>query len=407
MTQRDVLRMALGGVTSNKLRSLLTMLGVLIGVSAVIILVAVGTGSTRAVEQRIAALGTNTLTVFNTGRFGRGVSSTGTQSQAATLTIADVKKISDPNNAPDVASVSPVLSTSITATYQSATYSTTVTGSTPSYLSASDYTVASGRAISSADVSRHAQVIDIGSSVASNLFATGSNPIGKQITLGSSNFLVVGVLASKGSTAGQNQDAVAIAPYTAVQDQLTGESQSFTELLVQGKSSSTLTLAQNEVENILAAQNDTTVANLPFQVLNQASLLSTATSTTSTLTVLLGAVAAISLLVGGIGVMNIMLVSVTERTREIGIRKAIGAPKLAILSQFLIEAVLISLLGGAVGVGIGLIGARFKIDGVQPVVAPASIALAFGVAIAVGVFFGFYPANRAASLRPIDALRYE
>jgi putative ABC transport system permease protein len=200
---------------------------------------------------------------------------------------------------------------------------------------------------------------------------------------------------------------VAIAPYTAVQDQLTGESQSFTELLVQGKSASTLTLAQSEVENILAAQNDTTVADLPFQVLNEASLVSTATSTTSTLTFLLGAVAGISLLVGGIGVMNIMLVSVTERTREIGIRKAIGAPRLAILTQFLIEAVVISLLGGALGVGIGLIGSRFKIDGVQPVVAPASIALAFGVAIAVGVFFGFYPANRAASQRPIDALRYE
>ncbi len=407
MKQRDVARMALGGVTANKLRSALTMLGVLIGVSAVIILVAVGTGSSRAVEQRINALGTNTLTVFNTGRFGRGVSSNGTQSQTASLTIADVKQISDHNNAPDVESVSPVLSTSVTATYKSATYSTTVTGSTPSYLTASDYTVASGRAITSTDVARHAQVVDIGSEVASNLFATGSNPIGQQITLGSSNWLVVGVLASKGTSGGSNQDAVAIAPYTAVQDQLTGESQSFTELLVQGKSASTLTLAQNEVENILAAQNDTTVANLPFQVLNEASLVSTATSTTSTLTFLLGAVAGISLLVGGIGVMNIMLVSVTERTREIGIRKAIGAPRLAILTQFLIEAVVISLLGGALGVGIGLIGSRFKIDGVQPVVAPASIALAFGVAIAVGVFFGFYPANRAASLRPIDALRYE
>jgi len=405
--QRDVARMALGGVTANKLRSALTMLGVLIGVSAVIILVAVGTGSSRAVEQRINALGTNTLTVFNTGRFGRGVSSNGTQSQTASLTIADVKKISDHNNAPDVDSVSPVLSTSVTATYKSATYSTTVTGSTPSYLTASDYTVASGSPITNTDVARHAQVVDIGSEVASNLFATGSNPIGQQITLGSSNWLVIGVLASKGTSGGSNQDAVAIAPYTAVQDQLTGESQSFTELLVQGKSASTLTLAQNEVENILAAQNDTTVANLPFQVLNEASLVSTATSTTSTLTFLLGAVAGISLLVGGIGVMNIMLVSVTERTREIGIRKAIGAPRLAILTQFLIEAVVISLLGGALGVAIGLLGSRFKIDGVQPVVAPASIALAFGVAIAVGVFFGFYPANRAASLRPIDALRYE
>ena len=407
MRQRDVVRMAMGGVAANKLRSLLTVLGVLIGVSAVIILVAVGTGSSRAVEQRIESLGTNTLTVINTGRFGAGRSVTGTQSRAATLTIADVQKISDPNTAPDVASVSPVLTTSLTATYQGATYSTTVTGSTPSYLKASDYTVASGRAITSADIARHAQVVDIGASVASNLFTTGSNPIGQQITLGSTNWLVVGLLASKGSSAGANQDAVAIAPYTAVQDQLTGESQSFTELLVQAKSSSTINLAQSEVENILAAQNDTTVANLPFLVLNEASLLSTATSTTSTLTVLLGAVAAISLLVGGIGVMNIMLVSVTERTREIGIRKAIGARKLAILLQFLIEAVMISLIGGALGVAIGLIGARFKIDGVQPVVAPASIALAFGVALAVGVFFGFYPANRAASLRPIDALHYE
>jgi putative ABC transport system permease protein len=409
MKQRDVVRMALGGVNANKLRSALTMLGVLIGVSAVIILVAVGTGSSRQIEQRIDALGTNTLTVINTGRFGaaRSVASTGTQSQAAELTTADVNKISNPNNAPDVESVSPVLSTSVTATYQDATYTTTVTGSTPSYLSASDYTVASGRAITSTDVARHAQVVDIGSEVASNLFAVGSNPIGQQIMLGTSNFLVVGVLASKGSSGVTDEDAVAIAPYTAVQDQLTGESQSFNELLVQAKSSSTVNLAQSEVENILAAQNDTTVADLPFIVVNEEDLLGAATSTTGTLTFLLGIVAGISLFVGGIGVMNIMLVSVTERTREIGIRKAIGAPKMAILMQFLIEAVVISLIGGAVGVGVGLIGSRFKIDGVQPAVAPDSILLAFGVALAVGVFFGFYPANRASSLRPIDALRYE
>jgi len=407
--QRDVVRMALGGVAANKLRSALTMLGVLIGVSAVIILVAVGTGSSRSIEARIDALGTNTLTVINTGRFGaaRSVSSSGTQSQAATLTIADVKQIGDPNNAPDVASVSPVLTTSVTAAYQSASTTTSVTGSTPSYLKASDDTVASGRAITSTDVARHAQVVDIGSEVASDLFAVGSNPIGQQIRLGTTNFLVVGVLASKGTSGGADQDLVAIAPYTAVQDQLTGEFQSFTELLVQARSSSTVNLAQSEVEDILAAQNDTTVANLPFLVVNEQTLLGAATSTTGTLTFLLGAVAAISLLVGGIGVMNIMLVSVTERTREIGIRKAIGARKFAILLQFLIEAVVISLIGGAVGVAVGLIGSRFRIDGIQPAVAPDSIVLAFGVALFVGVFFGFYPANRAASLRPIDALRYE
>jgi putative ABC transport system permease protein len=256
-------------------------------------------------------------------------------------------------------------------------------------------------------VSHHAEVVDIGSDVASNLFATGSDPLGRQILIGSAEFEVVGVLASKGSSGLSNQDAVAIAPYTAVQDQLTGESESFSELLVQGRSSATLSLAQSEVESILAAQNDTTVANLPFSVLNQASLLSTATSSSKTFTALLGWVAAVSLLVGAIGVMNIMLVTVTERTREIGIRKAIGAPKFIVLGQFLIEAVVISLLGGAVGVLAGLTVARFKIDGVQPVLATYSIPLAFGVALMVGVFAGLYPAYRAASLRPIDALRFE
>ena len=400
----DNLRVAIGGISSNKLRSVLTTLGVLIGVSAVIILVAVGTGSSQAVESRINQLGTNTLTVFNTGRFGRA---SGTQTQVASLTIADVNALENPNNAPDVKSVSPVVSTSETATYGSATYTTTVEGSTPSYLTAEDYTVQAGSAISSQDVTSHAQVVDIGSDVASNLFTTGENPLGATIMIGSTNFEVIGVLASKGTSGLTNQDAIAIAPYTAVEDHLTGYSQSFSELIVQGMSASTLNLAEAEVENILAAQNDTTVADLPFEVLNQATLLSTVESTSSTFTVLLAAVAAISLLVGGIGVMNIMLVTVTERTHEIGIRKAIGAPKSAILTQFLFEAVLLSLIGGTIGVVIGVVGSRFKIAGVQPVIAPYSIVLAFGVSIAVGVFFGFYPANRAASLRPIDALRYE
>ena len=398
--------MALRGISSNWLRSLLTMLGVLIGVAAVIVLLAVGTGSSEAVAKSINSLGTNTLTVFSGGG-GRSTSQTGTKSSNATLTTTDVKLIGDSNSAPDVQSVSPVISTNETATYKGATSSTSVIGSTPSYLPASNYTISAGRSISEADVKSHAQVVDLGSSVTSSLFPTGSNPLGKQIQLGSSEFTVIGLLASKGSSGLSNGDAVVIAPYTAVQDQLTGQSQSFSELLVQGKSSATLTLAQSEVESILAAQNNTTVANLPFSVLNQASLLSTATSSSKTFTALLGWVAAVSLLVGAIGVMNIMLVTVTERTREIGIRKAIGAPKSVVLSQFLIEAVVISLLGGLMGVLAGLVVVRFKIDGVQPVLATYSIPLAFGVALLVGVFAGLYPAYRAASLRPIDALRYE
>src|SRR5262249_44627282 len=191
------------------------------------------------------------------------------------------------------------------------------------------------------------------------------------------------------------------------QDVLTGESASFSELLVQAKSTRALNDAAAEVETILADQNSTTIANLPFAVINQGTLISTAQATSSTFTTLLGAVAAISLLVGGIGITNIMLVTVAERTREIGIRKAIGAPRSAILGQFLIEATLLSVIGGALGVLVGLVGSTFKIVGVDPVVVPSSIVLAFGVSVAIGLFFGSYPASRAAALRPIDALRYE
>ena len=289
--------MALRGISSNWLRSLLTMLGVLIGVAAVIVLLAVGhrvVGGGGEVDQQPRHQHADRVQ----RRRRRSTSQTGTKSSNATLTTTDVKLIGDSNSAPDVQSVSPVISTNETATYKGATYSTSVIGSTPSYLPASNYTISAGRSISAADVKSHAQVVDLGSSVTSSLFPTGSNPLGKQIQLGSSEFTVVGLLASKGSSGLSNGDAVAIAPYTAVQDQLTGQSQSFSELLVQGKSSATLTLAQSEVESILAAQNNTTVANLPFSVLNQASLLSTATSSSKTFTALLGWVAAVSLLVG-------------------------------------------------------------------------------------------------------------
>jgi putative ABC transport system permease protein len=399
-------RIAIRGIMANKLRSGLTILGLLIGVGAVIILVAVGKGSSTAVQNRIKSLGTNTITVINRGRFGGGRSTTGTQSRKVTLTIADVKALSDKASAPDVSTVSPVASASETATYSGATYSVTVTGTTPSYLDATDYHVQAGRSFNQTDVSNRSRVVVLGSDAVANLFPAGTNPIGLRVQFGSSAFSVIGVLASKGSNGVQNQDAVALAPYTAVQDQLTG-SATFTQLVVQGASSSKLTAAQAEITTILASRNATTAAALPFLILNQGSLLSTTQSNNQTFTVLLGAVAAISLLVGGIGVMNIMLVTVTERTREIGIRKAIGAPKSAILIQFLVEAVLLSLFGGIVGVVVGVVGSQFRIDGVQPVLVPYSILLASGVAVVVGVFFGLYPANRAASLRPIDALRYE
>ena len=406
MNGLENVRIALRGISANKLRSALTVLGILIGVGAVIILVAVGKGSSTSVQNRIKSLGTNTITVLNRGRYGAGTARTGTQSRRIQLTMADVNALQDKTQAPDVLTVSPVTQSSVTATYNGATYSVQVTGTTPSYLDATDYHVQAGRSLTEDDVTSRSRVAVIGQDAVSNLFPGGVNPIGQRVRFGNATFQVIGVLAKKGSNGFQNQDAVAIAPYTAVQDQLTGGT-TFNQLVVQGKSSGSLTAAQAEITNILASRNDTTAANLPFLILNQGSLLQTSNSTNETFTVLLGAVAAISLLVGGIGVMNIMLVTVTERTREIGIRKAIGAHKSVILVQFLVESVLLSLIGGIAGVAVGLIGSQFRIVGVQPVIVPYSIALAFGVALAVGVFFGFYPANRAASLRPIDALRYE
>jgi putative ABC transport system permease protein len=407
VSARDTLRISWQGIQTNLLRSALTVLGVMIGVSAVIILLAVGTGSSAAVRNQINALGTNTITVLGTGRFGRGPSTAGaTQSQSANLTTQSVQSIESPSQAPDVASVSPVVTTTETATYGGASYSSSVIGTTPNYLAADDYTLAAGSPITQADVTNRKRVVLIGQTVLSNLFTSGENPLGQTIQIGSASFEIVGVLAEKGSSGITNQDSVVIAPYTAVQDELTGYAP-FTELLVQAKSTTALNNAATEVEDVLASEAGTTVADLPFSVINEGTLLTTAQSTSSTFTTLLGAVAAISLLVGGIGVMNIMLVTVTERTREIGIRKAVGAPKAAILSQFLLEAVLLSLIGGGGGVLVGVIGSRFKIDGVTPIIAGYSVPLAFGIAIAVGVFFGLYPANRAASLRPIDALRYE
>jgi putative ABC transport system permease protein len=409
VTWGDNIVAALRGLSANKLRSLLTVLGILIGVGAVIILVAVGNGSSQAVQNRIKLLGTNTITIVSRGRFGRGPATGGTQTQAATITNADVSQLEDPAQAPDISTVSPVVSASETVDYQSASTTVTVTGTTPTYMGAEDYTLEAGRQLTSADVTNHALVVVIGQDLVTNLYTAGANPIGSDISFGSNGtqFQVIGVLANKGSSSGEDLNDVAFVPYTSAEDQLTGYVTSFSELIVQATSGKTVNAAENEASDILASDNDTSVADLPFTVINESSLLSTSQSTNETFTVLLGAVAAISLLVGGIGIMNIMLVTVTERTREIGIRKAIGAPRGAILGQFLTEAVMLSLLGGIAGVIIGLIGSRFRIVGVKPVVAPTSIIEAFCVAVAVGVFFGFYPANRAASLRPIDALRHE
>jgi putative ABC transport system permease protein len=402
----ETLRVALGGLAANKLRTALTILGLMIGVGSVIVLIAVGTGSSTAVQQQIDALGSNVLLIQSGPSLG-GLRSSASSSTA--LTMADATALQNTSTAPDVQSVSPVVSANgVTLTYNGATYSpSTFQGTTPSLKQARNYTLAEGSWFTNADETAHNRVLVVGPTVVRALF-NGQDPVGDTVQVNGTNYQIIGVTASKGSNGTSNQDDVAFAPLTAVQDTLTGYG-SISQIVVQSASSRQLSAAQTEVTGILNQLDPPSPGSTSsnFSVINQSSILQTSASSSKVFTTLLGEVAAISLLVGGIGVMNIMLVSVTERTREIGIRKAVGARRGDILVQFLVEAVLVSLLGGIAGVLAGVIGSQFTIAGISPVIAPYSIAMAFGAALLTGLFFGTYPASRAAALRPIQALRFE
>jgi putative ABC transport system permease protein len=403
----QILRIAWSGITANKLRSGLTILGMTIGVASVIVLIAVGNGSSKAVESRIQSLGTNVLIVMGSGggfRLGPRAST----AASISLTKQDAEALQNPSLAPDVKSASPVVNaTGVKLVYGSSSYEpSSFVGTTPSYLGAHSYRIQEGASFTSAEVSQHKRVAVIGQTVVAELFP-GQSAVGQNIKVNGSNFEVVGVLASKGSNGATNEDDVVMAPITTVQSTLSG-SGPVGSITVQATSESSLNAAEAEVSTIIEERHKIKNTSEPgFQVLNQGSLLETSSSTSSVFTTLLGEVAAISLLVGGIGVMNIMLVSVTERTREIGIRKAIGARRSDILTQFLTEAVLVSLIGGLTGVLVGVLGSQFEIAGVHPEIATYSIFLAFGAAALSGLFFGTYPAARAAALRPIEALRFE
>ncbi len=409
MSPVQIFRFALAGLAANKLRSALTTLGILIGVGSVILLVAVGNGSSQSVQNAISSLGASAITVLHTnGSAGPAAAPTSAAGGTAfaepkDLTVQDAQALAQ---AQGVTSASPVVSTSETLSNGGTSDSgVSLTGTYPSYFPAENDTLSKGSYFTTQEVNTAQHVVVLGSEAATDLFGT-ANPVGQSVLVAGIPFTVVGVLATKGSNGLTSADNTAAAPLTTVQDELTGFG-TLNNVVVLAKSAAQVSTVEGEITSMLDLRHHETAADADFDVLSASTLLSTASSTAHTFTVLLGAVAAISLLVGGIGITNIMLVTVTERTREIGIRKAIGATPGVILAQFLTEATLLSMIGGALGVLAGIIGTRFTIVGVKPVTVPLSIPLAFGVSALIGLFFGGFPANRAANMRPADALRYE
>ncbi len=408
MNGLETLRTAISAILSRKLRSGLTMLGILIGVAAVMLTVGLGQGAQQTVTAEINSLGSNLLVVTP----GSTTSANGIRGgfgSATTLTLADADLLANTSNCPDVAAVAPIMSSSQSVTSSTSNWTTTVVGTTPGWLPVRARTVTSGRYFSTQEAASGAPVAVIGSTTASQLFS--GSPIGQSVTINGTVFTVIGELNTAGSSIAGDQDDTILIPISTFAQRIASSSQaaSVSSIYLEAAGQGTLSAAYQEAQQALDTAHGTTSASADFSIASQASLVQTATSTTRTLTVLLGGIAAISLLVGGIGVMNIMLVSVTERIREIGLRKALGAAPAVILRQFLTEASLLGLIGGALGVAVGIAGARL-LPGLigQPVSVSLLATLgALVVSLLIGIIAGVYPASRAARLAPIDALRME
>jgi putative ABC transport system permease protein len=401
------MRVALRGILANRMRSALTMLGILIGTAAVILLVAVGTGISNQVQVQIKNLGTNAIYILperNTSAQNRG-----TSARRIRLTKADVKALSDKTRAPSLDLVAPTVGSSGTVTWQGNTYALqNFIGGSPAFGDIRNTPVASGRFLNDEDIASHAKVAVIGQTVVDHLFGKGVDPVGQQVEFNGVRFRIVGLQVKKGSNGFQDQDDFMFAPISTVIDNIVGNVDSYTIIGARAANKDMLPTAMVQIRTVLSQTHGLKPGDPPdFIVFNAAALLAAGKAAAQQFQLLLGFVAAISLLIGGIGVMNIMLVTVTERTREIGIRKALGAQRTDIVTQFLSEAMLLASLGGLIGVAVGVGVGHLKSATMQPVVSPGSVVLSFCVSVLIGIFFGAYPASRAAALTPMEALRYE
>ena len=398
------LQMAWSGLGANKLRSFLTMLGVIIGVGAVIVAISIGEGSKAAVEESIQKLGSNVLTVLP-GQQRRGGVSMGFGSQS-TMKLADVDLIK--RSCPSVGEAYPAVNKTAQIKATNKNTSTTVNGNGPPYPVVSNHPIQYGRYFTAEEVRSQKRVATLGSTTAKDLFGSARNALNKAIRINNQTFQVIGVHKEKGGMGFRNPDDAVYVPVTTAMRRLFGL-ENVNSITVQAKSFGLMSRAQTELEKVMQKRLGTNSTGNNFIIFNQADIAATQNAQQDTFGNLIKYLAIVSLVVGGIGIMNIMLVSVTERTREIGIRKAIGARRLDILTQFLLEALFLSLVGGLIGVAMGMLGSNAvaEANGWRVQVSSSSIMLAFGFSAVVGVFFGFYPALKASNLSPIEALRYE
>ena len=396
--------MAWASLIANKLRSLLTMLGIIIGVAAVIALVSIGNGVKQDIEDSISSLGSNLLVVLPGVPRTPGARSS--QGSMKSLKISDYEAIAKLEG---VKAASPMTNGSYVVIYQNKNWTTSVAGVNSNFQDVNNWTMTSGRFFSDKNVQNRERVAVVGQTVVKNLF-TDEDPVGKEIRVKNIPFRVIGVLKSKGNgTMGNDQDDTVLIPYTTSMERVEGIDY-LRRVYVVAKDDGGIDRLQADIENLLRVRHNIKDTNLDdFNIQNMKSIMETVAQTTGTFTLFLGAVAAISLVVGGIGIMNIMLVSVTERTREIGVRKALGATYSVIVTQFLIEAVVISLMGGFIGIAFGIGASKVigMVSGMSTIVSVPTIIMSFAFSMAIGLIFGIYPARKAAKLNPIDALHYE